>query len=210
VVSLPLRARGVSKRFGKHEVLRGIDLVVDAGQAVTLVGPNGAGKSTLLGCVCGTVVPDDGTIEIGGHDLRARPIEARAALRYLAQEVEVPRGLTGRELLAFFADVHGDAAGVEAAARFTDLGDALDRLATTYSVGMRRQLAFAGLLPGRARLLVLDEPFAGVDRDGRARMLAVLRERMAAGAGLLLAAHDQDLPDLDELGARRFDLREVS
>jgi ABC-type multidrug transport system ATPase subunit len=210
VVTVPLRAEGVSKRFGKHEVLRDIDLEVETGEAVTLVGPNGAGKSTLLGCVCGTVIPDAGTIAVGGHDLRARPIEARAALRYLPQEVEVPRGLTGRELLGFFADVHGDAAGVEKAARFTELGDALDRLATTYSVGMRRQLAFGGLLPGRARLYVLDEPFAGVDRDGRARMLGILRALLQGGAGLLLAAHDQDLPDLDDLGARRFDVRQCA
>jgi ABC-type multidrug transport system ATPase subunit len=207
-VTLPLRARGISKRFGKHEVLRGVDLEVKAGQAVTLVGPNGVGKSTLLGCVCGTVIPDVGTIEIGGHDLKAKPLEARGVLRYLPQEVDVPRGLTGRELLGFYADVHRDPNGIETAARVTELGEALDRLATTYSVGMRRRLAFGGLLPGHALLYVLDEPFAGVDRDGRARMLATLRDAMKRGAGLLLAAHDQDLPDLDELGATRFDLRE--
>ena len=210
MVTQPLQLEGVAKRFGTLDVLRDIDLAVAPGEAVTLVGPNGAGKSTLLGCVCGTVIPDSGSIVIGGHDLRSAPLPARAALRYLPQEVDVPGGLTGRELLQFFADVHGAPQGVERATAFTALGDALDRLATTYSVGMRRQLAFGGLLPGQAALYVLDEPFAGVDRDGRSRMLQSLRSLLGDGAGLLMAAHDQDLADLDDLGARRFDVRGAS
>ena len=205
-MSVPLQADGIAKAFAKHEVLRKVDLTVGTGEAVTLVGPNGVGKSTLLGCVCGTVIPDAGTVSIGGHDLKGAPIKARAALRYLPQEVDVPRGLTGKELLRFYADVHGGS--IDDAVAFTELGEALDRLATTYSVGMRRQLAFGGLLPGKAALYVLDEPFAGVDRDGRGRMLKTLRALLDRGAGLLMAAHDQDLDDLDDLGARRFDLRE--
>src|SRR5690606_3929612 len=144
------------------------------GESVVLLGPNGAGKSTLIGCICGTVIPDAGTVAIGGHDLSAEPLASRAALRYLPQEVEVPPGLTGRELLEFYAAVYRDPDGARAAEAFTGLGDALDRLATTYSVGMRRLLAFAGLLPGVAALFVLDEPFAGVDADGRARMVEIL------------------------------------
>lgn len=202
----PLRAQGVSKRFGSHQVLQGVDLHIDAGRAVVLLGPNGAGKSTLLACICGTLIPDEGTIEIGGHDLVAEPIAARAALRYLPQEPEVPEGITGLEYLAFHADVHGDRPGLERAMRATGLAESLERLATTYSVGMRRRLSFATIVPGRSALIVLDEPFAGVDAQGRARMLEILQQLQRNGAGLLLAAHDRDEAELEALDARPFDL----
>lgn len=205
----PLCVRGVVKRYGRRRVLGGVDLDVAPGEVVVLVGPNGIGKSTLLGCVCGTVIPDAGTVSIGGHALTDAPLPARAALRYLPQEVEVPPGLTGHELLAFHADVFGDPTGAAEAARFCGLDEALDRFATTYSVGMRRQLAFAALTTGTAPLIVLDEPFAGVDAGGRGRMVEFLQRRLQAKAGVLLAAHDQDATELDALGARRLDLREV-
>lgn len=202
----PLNATSISKRFGSHTVLEGVDLHVDAGETVLLLGPNGVGKSTMLGCVCGTVIPDGGTIEIGGHLLADAPLAARAALRYLPQEVEVPAGLTGEELLRFYADVHGDAAGMARAREATQLGDALQRLASTYSVGMRRRLAFGGLQLGEADLYVLDEPFAGVDREGRDRMAEILQALIGRGAGLLLAVHDRDLDDLGAFSPRRVEL----
>ena len=203
---VPLVVSGVVKRFGPRVVLDDQALRVEPGEAVVLRGPNGAGKSTLIGCICGTVIPDAGTITIAGHDLQREPLVARARLRALPQEVEVPAGLTGRELLAFFADVHRDPTGLERAAAFTELGDALDRLATTYSVGMRRLLAFATLLPGESTLWVLDEPFAGVDEHGRARMLEELRGARRKGVGVLLAAHDRDAPEIAALGAREVGL----
>src|SRR5690606_34264922 len=141
------------------------------------LGPNGAGKSTLIGCVCGTVIPDAGTVTIAGHELRGEPIQARRRLRYLPQEGDVPIGLTGRELLEFHADVFEDRGALTTAERLADLGPALDLLATTYSVGMRRRLAFAALACGDAGLYVLDEPFAGLDAASRERLLDWLRAR---------------------------------
>ena len=200
-MSAPLSATGIVKRYGARVVLPGIDLEIAAGEVVLLRGPNGTGKSTLVGCICGTVIPDEGSIAIDGHDLRAEPLPARARLRYLAQEPELPAGLTGREWLQFHADVFADRKPLE---RVIDapLLEVIDQLATTYSVGLRRRLAFAGLMLGDAGLFVLDEPFAGVDADGRARMHATLRERLSAGVGLLVAAHDHELGELAELSPR--------
>jgi ABC-type multidrug transport system ATPase subunit len=209
-VSLPLRATALSKRYAQNQVLDALSLEVQPGEAVALLGPNGAGKSTLIGCVCGTVIPDAGRVEIAGHELRSEPIQARRKLRYLAQEIDLPAGLTGRELLEFHADVFEDRAALPRAEALADLGPALDLLATTYSVGMRRRLAFAALACGDPALYVLDEPFAGVDAAGRERLLAWLVERRAAGAGILLAAHGQDRWALDALDARPVELESSS
>jgi heme ABC exporter ATP-binding subunit CcmA len=203
-VGLALQVRGLTKRFGTRTVLQSIDLEVRSGETVVLLGPNGAGKSTLLGCVAGTVNADAGSVRIADRDLRERPLDARAALRYLPQEVEVPAGLTGTELLSFYADVFEDRPGLAAAREHTGLQHVLDHLVTTYSVGMRRRLAFAALLLGRGDLFVLDEPFAGVDAAGRDAMLSALEAAVRRGAGVLMAAHDRDSPELERLGARAF------
>jgi ABC-type multidrug transport system ATPase subunit len=203
-----LEAAGLHKNFGGGELLGGLDLRVDAGQTVVLRGPNGAGKSTLLGCLAGSVVPDTGSIAIGDHDLRIDPVGARKKLRYLPQEVTVPPGVTGDELLALWADVYGGTADQANAAAVTGLGEALARLATTYSVGMRRLLAFGGLLLGPAALFVLDEPFAGVDDEGRQCMLAALEAATAAGAGVVLATHGHDVGALERLSPRTLQLGE--
>lgn len=203
-MSVPLRVEQLSKSYAGNKVLDGVALELAAGEAVALLGPNGAGKSTLIGCVCGTVIPDSGTITIAGHDLRTEPIEARRRLRYLAQEVDVPIGLTGRELLEFHADVFEARQDLDEAERLADLGPAIELLATTYSVGMRRRLAFAAIACGGAGLYVLDEPFAGIDAQSRDRLLGWLLERQRAGAGILLAAHESEREAIDALGARPF------
>ena len=203
----PLRATNLRKRYGATTLFAGLDVTVQPGEVVALLGPNGTGKSTLIGCVTGSVIADEGRVEIGGHDLMSAPLAARARLRTLPQEVEVPEGLTGRELLEFHASVFGETHGLDRALALADLGPAIEALATTYSVGMRKRLMFAALVLGDAALYVLDEPFAGVDREGRGRMLAAIGAALQRGAGVLLSAHDDE--DLRGLGvtARTVDLR---
>ncbi|HWB75519.1 MAG TPA: ATP-binding cassette domain-containing protein [Nannocystaceae bacterium] len=205
MTALPLVAENVVKRYGTRTVLGGATLKVDRGELVIIRGPNGTGKSTLLGCICGQVVPDDGRIAIDGHDLRSDPLGARRRLRALAQIAEAPAGVTGRDWLALHADVFDDR---NAPDRFADepLKEVLDQLATTYSVGLRRRLGFAALQLGEAALHVLDEPFAGVDRDGRATMIDRIASHLKNGAGVLVAAHDHELADLAQMSPRVVDL----
>ena len=196
-----LSISGLSKRFAGHAVLEEINLEIGPSEIVALVGPNGAGKSTLLGCIAGTVIADSGSVTIAGKDLKAEPIAARRALRYLPQEIELPAGLTGREFLELHAAIF-DAPLPPSAIDLAALGEALDHLATTYSVGMRRRLLLAALSVGQAALWVTDEPFAGLDRPSQAAAVSLLRARASAGAGILVAAHDVDEPWLAELQAR--------
>ena len=204
--AIPLRVRGLTKSFPGHPVFRDLDLVVEPGRLVALRGHNGAGKSTVIGCVAGTVIADAGTIEIAGHDLRTAPLVARRALRYLPQEIEIPLGLTGREVIDFHAEVFGDPAGVARAESLSGLGVRLAHLASTYSVGMRWRLAFSALAPGEPRLLVLDEPFAGIDHEARERLRDWLRASLESGCGVLVAAHAQDIDALASVPVRELDL----
>ena len=197
----PLVARGLTKRYGTTCLFEHLDLDLAAGETLILVGPNGAGKSTLIGCVTGGVIPDAGQVLLGGHDLRGAPLAARAALRYLPQEVDVPQGLTGRELIAFHAEVFRDPLGRERAIALADLGPAIDHLATTYSLGMRKRLIAAALTLGDGALYVLDEPFAGLDREARAALIDALVRAQARGVGLILSAHDPE--DIAALGPAR-------
>jgi len=197
-----LSLRGVTKRYVNRLVLDGLDLDLARGEVVVVLAPNGTGKSTLLGCIAGTVVRDAGSISIAGHSLTDDPIEARRALRYLPQEIVVPPGVTGAELLAFHADVFGDRAGFELAVNASALGEALDYLATTYSVGMRKRLALACLLPGRASLFVLDEPFAGLDRQAQRAVVSLLGARLDDGAAILMCGHDEHQPEAHSLPAK--------
>jgi len=195
-----LEISGLSKRFA-DPVLCDISLTIAPGEVIALIGPNGAGKSTLLAAVAGTVIPDAGTIEIAGHDLCAAPLLARAALRYLPQEIDLPAGITGRELLELHAAIF-EAPLTPAALDLASLGQALDHLATSYSVGMRRRTLLAALSLGQPALWIADEPLAGLDRPSRIAAITLLKTRAAAGAGVLLAAHEADDPWLADLGAK--------
>ena len=210
MTSTPLTIRSLTKRYANRIILDSLSLEVRPGEAIALMGPNGAGKTTLLSCVAGTTIADQGAIEIGGYSLRQDPLGARRAMRYLPQEVEFPDGMTGHEVLDFYGSVFDDPGSLDELKRVADLDDSLDLLTTTYSVGMRRRLMFAGLAPGQASLFVLDEPFAGADRESRARFCNFLISRMKQGAGILLAAHEQDAPELKRIGAIEWDIRTQS
>lgn len=204
---LALSISGLTKRFAANMVLQDICLEIEPTQIVALIGQNGAGKSTLLSCIVGTIIADAGKIEIAGHGLKTAPIRSRAALRYLPQEIELPAGLSGREILELHAAIF-EAPLTASAIEFAALGEHLDHLATTYSVGMRRRLLLAAISLGKAALWVADEPFAGLDRPSQTTAITLLRARAAAGAGVLVAAHDPGEPWLAELGAKALFLRD--
>jgi len=188
-----LTVRGLRKTYaGGFTALEGLDLTIPAGSLFGLLGPNGAGKTTLIGSVCNLVVPDEGEVEVFGHPSGSR--QARALVGLAEQDVNVDRFLTIRQVLVYHGGYFG--LGRREAGRRAD--EALDLLGLTgkarstapeLSGGMQRRLVLARALVNRPRLLILDEPTAGVDVDLRAEIWRLMRTLRAAGTTILLTTH---------------------
>ena len=188
-----LELRGLSKRFGRP-VVDGLDLTVAAGEFYTLLGPNGAGKTTTLRMIAGLLRPDGGAISVFGVDTRADPIGARRIVAWVSDEPMIYEKLTPLEYLEFVAGLWAvDAA--TAARRARDLLARLDLTAHAHercerlSKGMRQKVALAGALIHDPRLIVLDEPFTGLDAGSSRVAKDVLRERVRAGRTVIMTTH---------------------
>jgi ABC-2 type transport system ATP-binding protein len=185
------RVEGVVKRFGETVALAGVDLRIPAGTVFGLLGPNGAGKTTLVRILSTLLTPDAGRAEVLGHDVSREPAAVREVLGLTGQFAAVDELLTGRENLEMFGRLfrlsREDARrrADELLERF-DLRDAADRLARTYSGGMRRRLDLASSLLTRPRVLFLDEPTTGLDPRSRNQIWAIARELRREGTTLLL------------------------
>jgi heme exporter protein A len=194
-----IEARGVGKVYGRQRALAPVSLTLRAGDAVALLGANGAGKSTLVSILATLVRPTSGEVLFDG----GRPDKrARGGIGVIAHDSLCYGDLTARENLAFFAALQ-HVPDAEARARElldrVSLTDAADRPARTFSRGMLQRLAIARALLHRPRLLLLDEPFTGLDREGQEMLVTVLREERARGAILVVVTHDlEPLPQLVE------------
>jgi ABC-type multidrug transport system ATPase subunit len=189
-----LTIEGLCRRFGAHEVVRGLDLAVAPGERVAVCGPNGSGKTTVLRCIAGTLTPTSGRIRVGAHD--AGTVEARRLIGVsLSQERSFYLRLSGRQNLSFFARVRGFGPR-EAARHVASLGEELElesvlsQRVDRSSTGMIQQLAFARALIGDPALLVLDEPTRSLDHDARGRLWAAIDRR--PGIAVLIATHSED------------------
>jgi len=201
-----IEAEGLVKiyRTRKHEVraLDGVDLEVEEGTVLGLLGPNGAGKTTTVRILATLLQADQGTARVAGIDIRRDPQAVRRLIGLSGQYAAVDENLTARENLWMFGRLY-QLSNAESRRRADELlasfqlEDAADRVAKTYSGGMRRRLDLAGALIGRPRLLFLDEPTTGLDPRSRLGMWDVIREQVRAGATLLLTT--QYLEEADEL-----------
>jgi ABC-2 type transport system ATP-binding protein len=177
---------------GGFTALSNLDLEIADGAFFGLLGPNGAGKTTLIGSVCNIVRPTSGELTVFGHDYRTR--EARSLIGLAEQEINVDRFLSVRQLLIYHAGYHG--IGRKTAVRRADellqlfgLDTKADGRAYELSGGMQRRLVLARALIHRPRLLILDEPTAGVDVELRAEIWRLVKELNAAGTTVLLTTH---------------------
>ncbi|QDW62739.1 ATP-binding cassette domain-containing protein [Oerskovia sp. KBS0722] len=194
--------RGLTKAYGSHAVLQGVDLTVRRGEIYALLGPNGAGKTTAVNILTTLVRPDAGTASIAGHDVVRQAARVREVIALTGQYASVDGFQTGEENLAMMATLAHLPRAVVAARtaelldRF-DLTDAAGRRVETYSGGMRRRLDLAISLVADPRVLILDEPTTGLDPQSRTELWDVVRELAADGITVLLTT--QYLEEADRL-----------
>ncbi|NBD07775.1 MULTISPECIES: ABC transporter ATP-binding protein [Corallococcus] len=191
---LAIDARGLVKRFGTFTALDGLELRIPKGAFYAYLGPNGAGKSTSIALLTGVYGPDQGTIRMLGVDAVARPLEVKQRVGVVPEELSLFERLTGRQYLTFCARMYG-LDGAEAAARavelleLTELTYKAGALVAEYSKGMRRRLAIAAALIHAPELVLLDEPFEGIDVLAAGVIRDLLRELSRRGVTLLLTTH---------------------
>ncbi|MGE3190889.1 MAG: ABC transporter ATP-binding protein [Vicinamibacterales bacterium] len=191
-------AVGVGRNFGRRKALARISFTADAGEIVGLLGPNGAGKSTLLSILATLLAPSDGRVEYGGRTAEEAGAALRGRLGLLGHDIYLYPELTARENLLFFARLYGVpdpegrvAAGLEHAA----LSSRADDQVQGYSRGMRQRVALERALLHQPRLLLLDEPFTGLDQASTAALVARLRGLQRDGCIVIIATHDLDVVD---------------
>lgn len=188
----------VVKRFHHVRAVDGISFRIAPGEFVGFIGPNGAGKTTTMRCLTGQLMPDEGTVLVGGVWVTEDPIGARAKLGYVPQELDLYEYLTGEELLRFVADVRGvpaaeQSARVDELLALTELTQARNRIIREYSGGMERKIAIAAALIARPPLLLLDESFVGLDPESTHALRGYLAEYCQDGGAILLSSHILDM-----------------
>jgi ABC-type multidrug transport system ATPase subunit len=188
--SVTIELQQVVKAYGPVRALRGVSLKVDAGRALAVLGGNGAGKSTLLALLSTLTKPSAGIVSHGplGTDV----LEIRGQIGWLGHDALVYGELTGRENVRLAARLYG-LDGERAFARMSErfmLAGFADRMVRTYSRGQRQRIAIARALVADPKLVLLDEPTTGLDKEAVARLGALVREECARGAYVVLVTHD--------------------
>lgn len=183
----------VSRNFGRRRALNRVSFSCDAGEVVGLLGPNGAGKSTLLGILSTLVAPSSGEVRYGEYTARTAGAGLRGRIGLLAHDLHLYAELTAGENLEFFAELYGvrDPRGcMRAALDRAGLADRRDDVVSGFSRGMRQRLALERALLHGPRLVLLDEPFTGLDDAATFALVERLRGLRADGCILLIATHD--------------------
>jgi ABC-type multidrug transport system ATPase subunit len=198
----------VSRNFGRRRALTRVSLTCVGGEIVGLLGPNGAGKSTLLAILSTLLAPSSGVVRYGTADARSAGPALRARLGLLGHDLYLYPELTARENLEFFARLYGLAGPrdrVSQALARAGLGERADDMVSSFSRGMRQRLALERALLHAPRLLLLDEPFTGLDDASGQALVARLRGLRREGAIVVVATHDLDLAEglLDKVAVLR-------
>ena len=189
-----LKIEGLHKSFGTKEVLHGIDLQVNDGEIFGFIGHNGAGKTTTLRCTAGILSYEQGTITVNGTDLQKAPVKAKMQMAYLPDNPDLYEQLTGIKFLNFICDMYDVPQEVreerirtlaEDFEIYGNLGDPLK----SYSHGMKQKTAVIAALIHEPKLLILDEPFVGLDPKASYLLKQKMKELCASGSSIFFSSH---------------------
>ena len=193
-----LTAEEVSRHFGRRRALSRISFQTRKGSILGLLGPNGAGKSTMLAVLATLLRPSSGAVRYGTHTDAASGAALRSRIGILGHDLFLYPELTARENLAFFAGLYGaevPQAAADAALQRSGLADRADDPVASFSRGMRQRVALERALIHGPRLVLLDEPFTGLDDASTAALVARLQGLRESHAIVVLATHDLDLAE---------------
>ena len=186
---------GLTKTYpGGKCAVDGLSLRVRPGEIYGFIGHNGAGKSTTIRAVCGVMDFDGGTIAVDGLDVRTQALACKRRIAYIPDNPDLYEFMTGTQYIALIADLFGVAQAErdELTARYAALfgmQDSLGELIGAYSHGMKQKTALIAALVHRPRLMVLDEPFVGLDPEASFHLKAVMRELCDAGSAIFFSTH---------------------
>jgi ABC-2 type transport system ATP-binding protein len=193
-----IQITNVTKKYGVKVAVQGLNLDVPAGQIFAFLGPNGAGKTTTIKMLCGLLYPTEGSVAVGGFDLKKQGDEARRLISYVPDQPYLYDKLTGREFLQFTVDLFGLPKGkaverIQAVIELFHLQDFVDDLTERYSHGMRQRTVFAAALSHEPKLLIADEPTVGLDPKSIRELKTILRQLAASGTTVFLSTHTLDI-----------------
>jgi heme exporter protein A len=186
-----LEAEALVRTFGTRRAVDGLSFSLAAGECLALFGPNGAGKTTALRLLAGLLKPTGGVARVGAERLPSR--EARARIGLVSHRTLLYDALTARENVAFSARLHGIAdvdGATSAALEALRVADRADLPVRALSRGLQQRVAIARAMVHLPDVLLADEPYTGLDETGSAALTLILRERLAAGAALVLVTHN--------------------
>ena len=184
-----IEVRGLSKRYGEYEAVRGIDITVARGEVFGLLGPNGAGKTTTVEILEGYRARTSGTVTVLGHDPATRPLELRRAIGIVLQSGGIYPHITPREALAYWAGLYPHPRDVGEVLELAGLTGQADTRTRRLSGGQLRRLDFAIALVGDPELIFLDEPTTGFDPEARRSAWETIRSLRELGKTIVLTTH---------------------
>lgn len=189
-----LQINGLTKRYGDKCAVDHLNLHICPGELCAFIGHNGAGKTTTLKACCGILHFDEGDILVGGHSIRREPLACKQLMAYIPDNPDLYEYLTGTAYLNFICDIYGVSkadrqARIEHYAQMLELESELNQLIGSYSHGMKQKLAIIAALAHSPRLILLDEPFVGLDPKASHLLKEVMHEHCRAGGAIFFSTH---------------------
>ncbi|MBE6766981.1 MAG: ABC transporter ATP-binding protein [Ruminococcaceae bacterium] len=189
-----LKITNLTKTYGDKKAVDNLSLSIKRGEICGFIGHNGAGKTTTIKAVCGILQPDNGEILIDGINIAENPLECKKKIAYIPDNPDLYEFMTGLQYLNFISDIFGISADVRKA-RIEEYAEVFDMKWTiydsisSYSHGMKQKLAVMAALIHEPELIIMDEPFVGLDPKASHLLKQIMRERCEKGAAILFSTH---------------------